>query len=78
MEDGFTISVDDVVELWVLADRYQLERLKFCCLGSLERFEENNAVRTLKESEELSCPCDELKKVCLQTLTEIRRWNDWY
>jgi len=36
--DGFSVRIDDVVEeLWVLADMYQLEGLKLCCMGSLER-----------------------------------------
>ena len=35
--DGFTVSLDDVVELWGLADMYQMEGLKHCCMGALER-----------------------------------------
>jgi hypothetical protein len=31
--DGFTVSLDDVVELWVLADMYQMEGLKHTCMG---------------------------------------------
>ena len=34
--DGFTVSVEDVVEQWELADMYQLEGLKYCCMGTLE------------------------------------------
>ena len=34
--DGFSVSIDDVVELLVLADMYQIEGLKWCCMGSLE------------------------------------------
>ena len=38
--DGFSVSIDDVVDVWVLArDIYQLEGLKkFSCLGSMERY----------------------------------------
>ena len=73
--DGFSVSIDDVVELWVLADMYQMEGLKLCCLGSLERelCEENDASRILKEAEELSCPCDELKRICLEVLQRQQR-----
>ena len=71
--DGFSVSIDDVVELWVLADMYQIEGLKWCCLGSLERdlCEENHASRILEEAEVLSCPCNELKRVCLDVLEQI-------
>ena len=68
--DGFSVSIDDMVELWVLADMYQLEGLKLCCLGSLERdvCEEKDVSRILEEADELSCPCDELKRICLMVL----------
>ena len=68
--DGFTVSIDDVVELWVLADMYQMEGLKLCCLGLLERdlCEKNDASRILEEAEELSCSIDELKMICLEVL----------
>ena len=69
--DGFTaVSIDDVVDVWVLADMYQMEGLKWCCMGSLERdlCEENDASRILKEAEDFSCPCDELKRICLEVL----------
>ena len=71
--DGFSVSIDDVVELWVLADMYQMEGLKLCCLGSLESglCEENDASRILEEAEDLSCPCDELKRICLEVLQKI-------
>ena len=36
--DGFgAVRIDEVVELWRLADMYQLVGLKQCCLGSPER-----------------------------------------
>jgi hypothetical protein len=35
--DDFTVSIDDVVELLVLSDIYQIEGLKYSCMGSLER-----------------------------------------
>jgi hypothetical protein len=44
-----------VVELWDLAEFYQLEVLKFHCMGALER--------VLQEAEE-TCPCHELKRMC--------------
>ena len=72
--DGFSVSIDDVVDVWVLADMYQLEGLKLCCIGSLERDlckENDDASRILKEVEELSCPCDELKRICLKVLQGI-------
>ena len=73
--DGFSVIIDGVVDVWVLADRYQMEGLKVCCLGSLERdlCEENDASRILEEAEELSCPCDELKRICLEVLQRQQR-----
>ena len=35
--DDFTVSIDDVVELWGLSDMYQMEGLKFSYMGALER-----------------------------------------
>jgi hypothetical protein len=67
--DGFTVSIDDVVELWVLADMYQMEGLKFSCMGALERgLSEENVSEILEDVEELSCPCDELKRMCHEYL----------
>ena len=56
------MSIEDVVDVWVLADMYHLEGLKFCCLPSLERnlWEENEVPRILKEAKDLSCPCDDV------------------
>jgi hypothetical protein len=63
--DNYTVSIDDAVELWELADFYQLEGLKYSCMGSLERgLHENNVSRILGEAEDLSCPCDGLKMIC--------------
>jgi hypothetical protein len=63
--DGFTVSLDDVVELWVLADMYQMDGLKYSCMGTLERgLSEENVSEVLQEVEDLSCPCDELKGMC--------------
>ena len=63
--DDFTIRIDDVVELWDLADYYQLEGLKYSCMGTLERcLSKNNAPQILQEVEDLSCQCDELKRMC--------------
>ena len=49
---------------------YQMEGLKLCCLGSLKRdlCKKNDASRILEEAEDLSCPCDELKRICLKVL----------
>jgi hypothetical protein len=71
--DDFTISsIDDVVELWVLADMYQLEGLKYSCLGALERgvCSKENVSEILQEVEELGCPCDELKRMCHECLAQ--------
>ena len=70
--DDFTASIDHVVELWHLADMYQLEGLKWLCLGSLERgLSGENASNVLEEAENLSCPCDELQRMCLEFLERI-------
>jgi RCC1 and BTB domain-containing protein len=67
--DDFTVSIDDVVELWDLADMYQLEGLKYSCRGALERgLCEENVSQILQEVENLSCPCDELKRMCHEYL----------
>ena len=67
--DDFTVSMDDVVELWEVADMYQMEGLKYSCMGALEKgLCGENASQMLQEVEDLSCPCDELKKMCLEYL----------
>jgi hypothetical protein len=67
--DDFTVSIDDVVELWVLADMYQIEGIKLFCMGALERgLSEENVSQILQEAEDLSCPCDELKRMCHECL----------
>jgi hypothetical protein len=67
--DDFTVSMDDVVELWELADFYQMDGLKYSCMGALERgLSVDNASQILQEAEGLSCPCDELKKMCHEVL----------
>ena len=64
--DGFTVSLDDVLELWVLADMHQLEGLKYMCMGALEMgLSEENVSEIWQEVEDLMCPCDELKKMML-------------
>jgi hypothetical protein len=63
--DGFSVSIDDAVELWGIADMYQMEGLKYSCMGALERgLSDENVSEILEEVEELSCPCDELKRMC--------------
>jgi len=51
------------------ADMYQIEGLKYCCMGTLERgLSAENVSKILEEVEELSWPCDELKRVCHENL----------
>jgi hypothetical protein len=67
--DDFTVSMDDIVELWEVADMYQMEGLKYCCMGALERgLREENVSQILQEVEDLICPCDELKRMCHEFL----------
>ena len=67
--DGFTVSIDNVVELWGLADMYQMEGLKYSCMSASEiGLCEENASQILQGVEDLSCPCDELKKMCHEYL----------
>jgi hypothetical protein len=63
--DDFTVSsIHDVVEVWALADMYQLEGLKYSCLSALERgLCEENVSEILEEAENLVCPCDVLKRM---------------
>jgi hypothetical protein len=74
--DGFTVSsIDDVFELWVLADMYQMEGLKYACMGGLERgLSAENVSEILQEVVDLSCPCDELKKICYEYLEVLRQY----
>jgi hypothetical protein len=63
--DGFTVRLDDAVELWGIADMYQMEGLKYYCMGALERgLSEENVSEILEDVEDLSCPCDDLKRMC--------------
>jgi hypothetical protein len=65
--DDFTVSsIDHVVEVWALADMYQLEGLKYSCMGALERglLSKENVSEILQEAENLVCPCDGLKRIC--------------
>jgi hypothetical protein len=69
--DGFVVSLDHVLELWYLADMYQLEGLKLCCMGALESGDllcKENVSQILKEAENLSCPCNGLKRMCHEYL----------
>ena len=68
--DGFTANIDHAVELWQLADMYQLEGLKHYCMGTLEReLCEENVSQILEETEDLSCSYDGLKRMCHEYLT---------
>ena len=63
--DDFFVSIDDVAEVWDLADRFQLKGLKYFCMGSLERGVCNENVSEIQEeAEDLMCPCDELERIC--------------
>jgi hypothetical protein len=64
--DSFTVSsIDHVVELWYLADMYQLDGLKYSCMGVLERdLCEENVLQILQDVEDMSCPCEGLKRMC--------------
>jgi hypothetical protein len=67
--DCFVVSIDHVLELWYVADMYQLDVLKLFCMGALERdLCEEIASQILKEAENLSCPCDGLKRMCHEYL----------
>ena len=64
--DGSTLKLQNLVELWQMADIYLLKGLKFSILGALERgLSEENVSQILKEAEGLNCECDELKRLCL-------------
>jgi hypothetical protein len=64
--------MDDVVELWEVADFYQMEGLKYSCMGTLQRgLCEDNVSQILQEVEGLSCPCDELKRMCCHVYLEL-------
>jgi hypothetical protein len=72
--DDFTVSIDDVVEVWEVADFYQMEGLKYSCLGTLERgMSVANVSQILQEVDDLSCPCDELKRMCHEFLEPEQR-----
>jgi alpha-tubulin suppressor-like RCC1 family protein len=78
--DDFTISSideDDLVEVWALADMYQLEGLKYSCMGALERgLCEKNVYEILQEAENLVCPCDGLKRMCNEFLERKKVTGD--
>ena len=76
--DGYAVSMDEVLELWVFADMYQVEGLKLSCMGLLERSVcEENVSRILEEAEYLSCPCDELKRLCHECLDHLKINSDY-
>ena len=65
--DGFTVSISDVIELWQLADMYQLNGIKYTCMGAMERdLSKEDAFRILQKAEKLNCPCDELERIYLK------------
>ena len=73
--DGFTVrSIDDVVDVWVLADMYQIEGIKFCCMSKLENhWSVDNVDQMLEEVLKLlSCPaCSGLKGMCQHFLKNV-------
>jgi hypothetical protein len=72
--DDYIISIDNVVELWSLADMYDLEGLKFYCISALEMgLCKDNVSEIVQEVEELLCPCDELKRICHEYLEQINK-----
>ena len=63
--DDFTMRIDQVLELWELADMYQLEGLLLSCLGTLEReLCKDKVSKVLHDAELLICPCERLKEMC--------------
>jgi hypothetical protein len=76
--DDFTVSITHAVELWGLADFYQLDGLKYYCMGTLERgvYSKDNVSQILQEAEDLSCPCDELKRMCHEHLALFMKDQD--
>ena len=69
----YTFSYARKKVFWVLADMYQMEGLKYCCMGALERgLSEGNVSQILEEVGDLSCPCDELKRICHEYLEQKR------
>ena len=65
--DNFSVRFVHVVELWELADMYQLEGLNFSCMSALERgLSDENVSQIVKHVENLSCPCDGLKRICCE------------
>ena len=63
--DDFTVSIAHTVELWVLADMYQLEGLKLSCMSALERgLCEENVSQILQEAEDLGPSYNWLKRIC--------------
>ena len=63
--DDFVASLKDVLVLWYLADMYQLDGLKYSCMGALDRcLCKENALQIYLETDKLICPCDELKRMC--------------
>ena len=66
--DGFAVSrIDQIVEVWELADIYHLEGMKRLCLGTLQRcLCHENVSEILQKIESLNCPCEELKRICYE------------
>jgi hypothetical protein len=72
--DDFSVSIDDVVEVWGLADMHQMEGMKYSCMSGLERgLCGDNVSEILQEVENLSCPCDELKRMCNEYPQRMKR-----
>ena len=75
--DGFTVNVEDIMELWEVADMYQIEGLKYYCMGALERgLCRENVSQILQEVEGLSCECDGLQRMCREYLALVSDGNE--
>jgi hypothetical protein len=72
--DANTVNIDYIVELFILADMYQLSGLKMACKGILEKDLTNlNVLQILEEAytaEEIGHLCYDLKEICLQCVDD--------
>ena len=63
--DGFTVKISDAVELYHLADMYQLDYLRYLCMTSLEKHLcHENALDILKKADSFGGTCRQLEKTC--------------
>ena len=63
--DGLTVKIDEAVELYYLADMYQLDGLAYSCMSTLERnLCIQNVFGMLKKA--IDFDCSKLKSICLK------------